>query len=136
MPASYEVLLFEHTWYGGRCEAFTANDDVLETNSIGNDTVSSIKVGSAVTAVLYEHTLGSQGYGGRSETFGPGTWDPELFDNWIGNDTASSIVVYASQARGGRDEAAPPAPDRPPRSQPTPPEATPEAGNERRPAPD
>lgn len=48
-----QVVLCEHDDYGGVCETFTANDDNLADNRIGNDRVSSLRVerrGSPVPA--------------------------------------------------------------------------------------
>ncbi|MDW8317828.1 MAG: N-acetylmuramoyl-L-alanine amidase [Anaerolineae bacterium] len=42
--SNVQVVLCEHDDYGGVCETFTANDDNLSDNRIGNDRVSSLRV--------------------------------------------------------------------------------------------
>jgi hypothetical protein len=54
-----------------------------------NDSVSSIKVGSGVTATLFSDAC----FGGRSESFTSN--DSSLSGNTIGNDSVSSIRLTA-----------------------------------------
>jgi hypothetical protein len=98
-PTPNEVILFEHTGYnggggsGGRCEVFTSDYPDLNISFVGNDTVSSIRIGANVKAVLCEHTYYVAW--GRCQAF---TSDnPRLGLTTIGNDTTSSVKV---QPRG------------------------------------
>jgi hypothetical protein len=96
-PAANEVLLYEHTYYGGRCEVFTGDDASLGGNPIGNEAASSIKVGSGVHAYIYEHS----DFTGNWWYFSPGESVPELRDTPIHNDTASSIRVCGEAGCSG-----------------------------------
>lgn len=53
VPPGGRVAVFEHTNYGGRCEDFTASDPDLRDNLIGNDRISSLKVGQACPVRLF-----------------------------------------------------------------------------------
>ena len=91
-----KVTLFEHGSYGGRAEVFLTDDDDLSDNTIGNDSVSSVKIEIFdVTAfgflpqpvTLFDH----DNYQGDSEPFFMD--DPDLRDNLIGKNHASSIKI-------------------------------------------
>jgi 3',5'-cyclic AMP phosphodiesterase CpdA len=58
------VTFYEHTWYRGRKEVFVADDPDLRNNYIGNDKISSLRIGSC-KVTLYEH----KNYRGKSITF-------------------------------------------------------------------
>lgn len=100
------VFLYEHPYYQGRSAELTRDEPDLGRTPVGNDRASGIRVvcnggqvpppppapappppaaGRGVT--LYEH----QDFQGRSETFHGD--DPELRDNLIGADRASSVRV-------------------------------------------
>lgn len=87
-PNTDQVALFEHANYGGRCVVLGAGE-YRDAGSMGfaNDSVSSIRVGSNVRAIVYEHA----NYGGRNETFTGD--DTILTDNAVGNDSISSARV-------------------------------------------
>ena len=91
-PNSDQIALFEHGNYGGTCKIFGIGD-YADPGAMGfpNDAASSIKVGSNVKAILYEHA----GYGGASEEFSGD--DSDFGNNTIGHDRVSSIKV---QSRG------------------------------------
>ncbi len=82
--------LYEHANFTGIEEVIRVNDVLLSGNAIGDDAVSSIRVGPHTAVYLY--TLPN--YGGDSEFFG--TADSDFMDNQIGHDTASSIRMYST----------------------------------------
>ena len=103
-PGRHQVAFFQHSSFGGACEVRGIGDYV---NSLAiclqNDTISSVRVGADVQAVLCRDT----GFGGDCQLF---TADnPNLGNNRIGHDRVSSAKV---QARGhldclpGRDQVA------------------------------
>lgn len=88
-PGANGIILYEQTYYKGRCYTFTGSHD--DFNELGfNDIASSIKfVGSyvgAYVATLYEHTYKS----GSSYTF---SGDNPDFNSLSFNDIASSIKI-------------------------------------------
>lgn len=87
-PTADQIALFVDADYGGQC-VVKGGGDYPNPGAIGlpNDSISSVKVGSSVKAILCEH----DNYGGVCETF-PGD-DPNLSDNSIGNDRVSSARV-------------------------------------------
>ena len=93
-PGPDEVIVFQHTDYNqyerGYC-AVLGRGSYAHSYSfkMPNDSVSSIKVGRNVTAYLYSDAC----YRGRSEGF-HNIWDRRLSDNYIGNDSTSSIDVF------------------------------------------
>jgi Peptidase inhibitor family I36 len=80
------VTLYRDVNYSGVEQDFMVSSPDLDQTSIGNDTVSSIRVPGGYTATLYR----DPNYQGFSETFTDD--DPDLSDNPIGNDTASSLM--------------------------------------------
>lgn len=88
-PQPNEVALFQHANYGGSCIVLSSGDYPNPTSlGIANDTVSSIMIGSNTTATLCQHDA----YKGRCETFTD--HDPNLTNNYLGNDVTSSARVY------------------------------------------
>ena len=79
------VTLYRDVNYSGGEQEFMVSSPDLDQTSIGNDSVSSIRVPGGSTAILYREP----NYQGFSETFTDD--DPDLSDNPIGNDTASSL---------------------------------------------
>lgn len=53
VPSGTVVAAYEHTNFGGRCETFRADDADLRNNSIGNDTISSLRLGQACPVLLW-----------------------------------------------------------------------------------
>lgn len=88
-PGANGIVLYEHTYYVGRCYTFTGNHDDFNVINF-NDTASSIKfVGSyagGYQATIFEHTY----KGGRAYTF---TGDNPDFNPLNFNDLASSIEI-------------------------------------------
>lgn len=103
-PSGIEVMLYEHTYYGGREEVFTS--DYPDFGAIGfNDAASSIRINGDIGTLsirLYEHTY----YGGASIEF---IADSPNFNNlmMIGslswNDQASSIRITQAPGPGPYD---------------------------------
>jgi hypothetical protein len=87
-PNSDQIALYEHTNYGGACKVLGVGD-YGDPGAMGfaNDAASSIKVGSAVKAILYSDS----GYAGTSEEFSGD--DSDLSNNAIGNDRVSSVKI-------------------------------------------
>ena len=87
-PNDDQIALFVDSDYGGQC-VVKGIGEYSNPSSIGlpNDSISSVKVGSNVQAVLCEH----DNYGGTCETFAAN--DTNLSDNNIGNDRVSSAKV-------------------------------------------
>ncbi|WP_347244391.1 pre-peptidase C-terminal domain-containing protein [Thermogutta sp.] len=100
-PNADQVALYADTGYGGSCVTLGVGDypNPGYLGSLGNDNAESIKVGSNVQAILYEH----DNYQGRSETFTGD--DSNLGDNYIGANSVSSVKVQL--------RAQPPAPPQP-----------------------
>ncbi|HSJ56128.1 MAG TPA: SUMF1/EgtB/PvdO family nonheme iron enzyme, partial [Anaerolineae bacterium] len=92
-PGPDQVSLFVRRGYGRECIVKDVGE-YPNPAAIGlpNDSISSVRVGSNVQAVLCEH----DDYFGVCETLTAG--DPDLTDNAIGNDTISSVKV---QPRAG-----------------------------------
>lgn len=87
-PGPRQVILFEHTNYEGTyriLEIGTYSNPAAM--GFGNDTLSSIKVGSDVRVLVGEH----DGFNGRTQTFYSNV--SSLVDSNIGNDTVSSVEV-------------------------------------------
>ena len=82
--------IYEHSNYNGIEEVIRVDDVMLAGNAIGDDAVSSIRVGPHTAVYLY--TLPN--YGGISEFFGND--DSDFMDNQIGHDTVSSIRMYST----------------------------------------
>lgn len=82
------VYLYEHNNYEGRCQKFTRDSASPEGWRVGNDSVSSIRLVGGYKARLFEHA----GFAGVSSTFYIS--DPNLGDNTVGNDRASSLLVW------------------------------------------
>ena len=108
------VTLYQYNNYYGRSETFTSNKpNLAEGNkvisiqmeptwiNIDNNMVSSIKVYPGYTVTLYEHI----NYDGKSETFTSN--DPDLRDNTIGNDRASSLKIWLSKVYVDGDAGSP-----------------------------
>lgn len=88
-PNADQVALYANTGWGGSCVTLGVGDypNPGYLGSVGNDNTESIRVGSNVQAILYEH----DNYQGRSETFTSD--DPNLGDNYIGANSVSSVKV-------------------------------------------
>lgn len=56
VPTGSVVAAYEHTNFGGRCETFRADDLDLRNNTIGNDTISSLRLGQACPVLLLSGT--------------------------------------------------------------------------------
>ena len=82
--------IYEHSNYGGIEEVIRVDDVLLSGNAIGDNAVSSIRVGPHTAVYLY--TLPN--YGGVSEFFGSD--DSDFMDNLVGHDTVSSIRMYST----------------------------------------
>ncbi len=82
--------MYEHANYTGVEEVIRVNDVLLTGNAIGNNAMSSIRVGPH-TAV-YVYTLPN--YGGTSEYFCCD--DSDFMNNTVGHDTVSSIRMYST----------------------------------------
>jgi hypothetical protein len=65
VPAGTVVAAFEHGNFEGRCETFRANDSDLRNNLIGQDSISSLRIGQACPPRLYDDA----GYGGSYVNF-------------------------------------------------------------------
>ena len=91
-PGADEVAFFAHSDFRGRCVIRGVGDYPRATNiGLANDTISSIKVGSNVQALVCEHTA----FEGQCELFKGN--DPNLGNNTIRHDRISSAKV---QPRG------------------------------------
>jgi len=88
-PNADQVALYADTNHGGSCVTLGVGDypNPGHLGGLGNDNAESIRVGSNVQAILYEH----DNYGGRSETFTGD--DSNLWDNTIGGNVVSSVKV-------------------------------------------
>jgi len=88
-PNANQIALYANTGYGGSCVTLGVGDypNPGYLGSLGNDNAESIRVGSNVQAILYEH----DNYQGRSETFTSN--DSNLGDNYIGANSVSSVKV-------------------------------------------
>ena len=53
VPTGTIVAAYEHINFGGRCETFRADDLDLRNNTIGNDTISSLRLGQACPVLLW-----------------------------------------------------------------------------------
>ena len=82
--------MYEHANYTGVEEVIRVNDILLTGNAIGDNALSSIRVGPH-TAV-YVYTLPN--YGGTSEFFSSD--DSDFMDNTVGHDTVSSIRMFST----------------------------------------
>ncbi len=88
-PGADQVALYADPNYGGNCVTLGLGDypNPGALGSLGNDNAESIRVGSNVKAILYEHDA----YQGRAETFTGD--DANLNDNYISSNTVSSVQV-------------------------------------------
>jgi Peptidase family M23 len=85
------IYLYEHSNYGGRCRKWTADDNNFTDDNF-NDMASSIRfVGSFGDGKYAVILFADAGKRGVRSAFGAD--DPNLGDNKIGNDTASSIKI-------------------------------------------
>ena len=102
VPDSDEISLFIDSGYRKQC-VVKGTGQYPNPAAIGlpNDSISSIKVGNNVRAILCQH----DNFGGICETFESD--DPDLSDNRVGNDQVSSLKV---EARGGPPPPPPPPP--------------------------
>jgi hypothetical protein len=97
------VSLYEHFNYNGRCETFNVpdffgrnakDDHDLSNNAIGNNTISSIKVGEVCPVVLWQNPGAGQVFNpGRMLEFGYGDYTTLSARDF--SDYASSMVVNA-----------------------------------------
>lgn len=85
------VYLCRDANYGGDCYGYGIGDHI-QVKTGDNDEYSSIKIVGNYEVWLYKDT----GFGGGRERF---LWDDsDLANNWIGNDSVSSLKVFASTA--------------------------------------
>ena len=100
-PNTDQVAVFEHPDYQGACQV-RGIGDYSNPGAIGmtNDSISSIKVGGSVKAIVYEN----DNYNGRDETFTGD--DPNLAGNGIGDNSISSMKVQSRGCNNGPDEVA------------------------------
>lgn len=56
VPTGTVIAAYEAAHYGGRCETFRANDADLRNNTIGNDTISSVRIGRACPVVMWSES--------------------------------------------------------------------------------
>ena len=82
--------MYEHANYTGVEEVIRVNDGLLNGNAIGDNALSSIRVGPHTAVFVY--TLPN--YGGTSEFFGSD--DSDFMDNTVGHDTVSSIRMFST----------------------------------------
>lgn len=54
VPAGTVVAAFEHSNYEGRCETFRVNDSDLRNNLIGQDSITSLRIGQPCPPRLYD----------------------------------------------------------------------------------
>lgn len=103
-PSADQVALYANTGWGGSCVVLGVGEypNPGHLGSVGNDNAESIRVGSNVRAILYEH----DNYQGRSETFTGD--DSNLGDNHIGANSVSSVKVEwrAQSCNPGADQVA------------------------------
>jgi len=91
-PKPEQVAFFQNAGFGGSCVVRGLGSYPTSARlGVKNDSISSIKVGSAVQVLL----CSDAGYEGRCELFGRS--DDRLGDNAIGNDSVSSAKI---QLRG------------------------------------
>jgi hypothetical protein len=87
-PGTGEVALFGDAYYNGPCVVRgTGEYSTQSTMGLRSDTVSSVRVGAGVNAVLCRDTY----YGGDCESFA--TDEPDLRSRRIGGDQTSSLRV-------------------------------------------
>ena len=87
-PGADQVFLYQDENFGGLCEVFgRVKDEFLTNNIVGNDRVSSVKLGANVDLVLYR----SPEYSGDLTVFE--TDDGNLSDTSVGDNRASSLKV-------------------------------------------
>ena len=88
IPGPHQVALFTGINYGGEC-VLKDIGSYPAASSIGllDDSISSLKVGTDVHAVLYRDA----NHGGRKEIFVSD--QPDLQSHWIGNDQVSALRV-------------------------------------------
>ena len=88
------VTLYAGGDYSGRSETFYGDVDRLAETSVGNDTVSSVRVSPGCEVELFEHP----GYGGHATVLSDDV--PDMRRTSLGNDRASSLRLYCR--RSGR----------------------------------
>lgn len=91
-PGPYQVVLYQHRDYNrdqlGVCTMIDIGRYAHSYSfSMPNDSLSSLRVGSQVKAILHSDAC----YEGRAETFFYN--DSHLSNNYIGNDSVSSVEV-------------------------------------------
>ena len=91
-PRSGEVLLYQSIDFGGKCQRFNTSIPDLSDEPIGNNTVSSMKVGHDIRGGLYS----AVDYRGDSTTIGPWKVWSNLASSNVGDNTASSLRITRS----------------------------------------
>ncbi|MCX8062354.1 MAG: M23 family metallopeptidase [Anaerolineales bacterium] len=87
-PSPDQIAIFSESDYQGTCAVFSSGS-YTDLGAVGKQNISSILIGSNVVATLFFNN----NFRGRGETFvSP---DANLADNWIGDKSASSLVVSA-----------------------------------------
>ena len=90
-PSDNQIAIFEHANYIGTCSTLAIGEYSSSVQlKISNDSVSSIKVGSNVSARLCQHA----DFGGRCQNFTRN--QATLTGSYIGNDQVSSAQVFLS----------------------------------------
>ena len=96
-PGVNEVAIYASTdFLGSACKKFAIGAYTSsQLGSLGNETASSIQVGSNVRAIVYDFSsdLGAPAILSRIETFESS--DASLADNWIGDNHVSAVWVQA-----------------------------------------
>jgi hypothetical protein len=99
-PASDRgATLYRDTNWSGRSERFVGDDPDLHNNTVGNDTVSSLRVDPGCEVVLYEDV----NYRGRATSFDDHLMSLSGTD--VGNDSVSSLRIFCEDeaSRRSRD---------------------------------
>ncbi|WP_434427320.1 hypothetical protein [Nannocystis pusilla] len=92
-PGSGQVTVWQNSNFGGQCCTLGVGDYADSASfRMGNDSISSLKVGPGVRAVLFEH----HSFGGREATYEGGQGYAALHEV---NDKTSSIQIVASAPR-------------------------------------
>ena len=96
-PTANQVALFTESDYKGSCDLFSTGNysSTLSFGSLGDDSVTSIKVGQNVVATLYINN----NYKGRGESFIRD--DSNLTENIVGLKTTSSMIIRSRNSNPG-----------------------------------
>lgn len=81
------VYLYQNIYFSGRCSRFITSVPTLVGTTVGNDSVSSVKIIGRYKAVLYRNT----NYTGRNSIFALSV--AVIKGQAVGNDATSSVIV-------------------------------------------